>query len=131
MDGLEKQLKELVKSMDPDKTEPVLLEGARDLAKEMKALAPAGPTANLKKSIRAKLLKRYVNNPAAGAGVNRRKAPHSHLVEFGTDDRYHKSGKYVGKMPMQPFLRPAWDANKERITKGIIEKLKGLVDKCL
>jgi len=38
--------------------------------------------------------------------------PHSHLAEHGTGPRYHASGKYVGEMPPNPFLRPAWDANK-------------------
>lgn len=42
-------------------------------------------------------------------------APHAHLVEFGTGPRYHKSGRYVGIMPPDPFLRPAWDANKDEV----------------
>lgn len=37
-------------------------------------------------------------------------APHAHLVEFGTGPRHHKSGKFTGIMPPDPFLRPAWDA---------------------
>ena len=37
-------------------------------------------------------------------------AYHAHLVEFGTGPRYHESGRYVGEMPAQPFLRPAFDA---------------------
>lgn len=36
-------------------------------------------------------------------------APHAHLVEFGTNERHHKSGKSVGRMPAHPFIRPAWD----------------------
>jgi HK97 gp10 family phage protein len=35
---------------------------------------------------------------------------HAHLVEFGTGPRYHKGGKFVGAMPAEPFLRPAFDA---------------------
>jgi polysaccharide deacetylase 2 family uncharacterized protein YibQ len=39
-------------------------------------------------------------------------SPHAHLVEFGTAPRFHaSSGKAVGAMPAQPFLRPAWDAS--------------------
>lgn len=42
-------------------------------------------------------------------------APHAHLVEFGTGPRYHRgTGKYVGQMPAQPFMRPAFDAGKEK-----------------
>lgn len=40
------------------------------------------------------------------------RARHAHLVEFGTGPRYHKSGKYVGQMPAQPFMRPAWDSRR-------------------
>lgn len=38
-------------------------------------------------------------------------APHAHLVEFGTGPRTHASGKYVGAVMADPFMRPAWDAN--------------------
>lgn len=51
-------------------------------------------------------------------------APHAHLVEFGTGPRYHKSGKYVGIMPPDPFLRPAWDANKDRVLAILAEAIK-------
>lgn len=37
-------------------------------------------------------------------------APHAHLVEFGTVERFWKSGKSTGTMPAIPFIRPAWDA---------------------
>lgn len=40
-------------------------------------------------------------------------APHAHLVEFGTGPRFHdETGKYVGQMPAQPFMRPAFDSKK-------------------
>jgi len=38
--------------------------------------------------------------------------PHAHLVEFGTVN-----------MPPQPFLRPAWDANKEDVLQLIKDEL--------
>lgn len=34
---------------------------------------------------------------------------HALFVEMGTGERKHKSGKSVGAMPAQPFLRPALD----------------------
>lgn len=37
-------------------------------------------------------------------------SPVAHLVEFGTVERFHESGKSTGVMPMNPFIRPAWDA---------------------
>lgn len=42
-------------------------------------------------------------------------APHAHLIEFGTAPRSHKSGKYVGFVSPQPFMRPAWDAWSPRM----------------
>lgn len=42
-------------------------------------------------------------------------APHAHLIEFGTGPRAHKSGKYVGFVTPQPFMRPAWDAWSPRM----------------
>jgi len=38
--------------------------------------------------------------------------PHAHLVEFGTN-----------KMAPQPFLRPAWDANKDDVLQLIKDEL--------
>lgn len=43
-------------------------------------------------------------------------ARHAHLLEFGTGPRRHKkSGKSTGSMPPFPFMRPAWDGNKDRV----------------
>lgn len=40
---------------------------------------------------------------------------HAHLVEFGTGPRVQKStGRFVGQMPARPFMRPAWEAGKNR-----------------
>lgn len=41
-----------------------------------------------------------------------RGAPHGHLIEFGTGPRFHKSGKFVGAVMADPFMRPAWDMHK-------------------
>ena len=132
MAELEAQLKQLEKSLDPDKTEPILYDAAKDLAKVMRSNAPKGPTGNLKKSLRARKLKRYAGgNAAAGAGVDRKKAPHAGFIEFGTGERQQKTGKGTGSVTAKPFIRPAWDANKERITRKVIDQLKGQIDKCL
>ena len=40
-------------------------------------------------------------------------SPLGHLVEFGTAERYRKSGASTGVMPAQPFLTQAWDATKD------------------
>lgn len=47
----------------------------------------------------------------------------AHLVEFGTGPRYQDNGKFVGAMPADPFLRPAFDAE----ARPTIERLKPLL----
>lgn len=37
------------------------------------------------------------------------------LAEFGTGPRQWKTGKSTGSMPAQPFMRPAWEANKFKV----------------
>jgi HK97 gp10 family phage protein len=49
---------------------------------------------------------------AVAVGHNKPGGSHAHLVELGTDPRYHKDGKFVGQMPAQPYLRPAFDQKK-------------------
>jgi HK97 gp10 family phage protein len=50
-------------------------------------------------------------------------APHARLVEFGTVQRFHKSGKSTGIMPMNPFIRPAWDATAP----GVVHQIKSIL----
>ena len=57
-------------------------------------------------------------------------APHAHLVEFGTVDRFHKgSGKSVGAMPMNPFMRPAFDAAAASCALAIQTELKAEIER--
>lgn len=59
-------------------------------------------------------------------------APHSHLYEFGTAPRYHKkTGKYVGAQMADPFLRPAWDANRDAMLKILRREIWNEIDKAL
>jgi HK97 gp10 family phage protein len=58
-------------------------------------------------------------------------APHAHLVEFGTGPRYHANGKYVGIMPPDPFLRPAWDANKDEVLATLATAIRDEIEKAL
>lgn len=46
------------------------------------------------------------------------KAPHGHLVEFGTV-----------KMAPRPFLRPAWDANKDRVLELFAKEMWTAIEK--
>lgn len=57
--------------------------------------------------------------------------PHAHLIEFGTGPRYHKSGKYVGRVAPQPFMRPAWDANRQGVLDSLSQSIRAEIDKTL
>ena len=54
--------------------------------------------------------------------------PVSTLVEFGTGERQHKSGKSTGVMPAEPFVRPAFDNNVDQsiatIKAGLTEEIQ-------
>lgn len=118
IDALNKQLKKLAQSMEPEEVEPMLLEGAQAIAEDARDRAPLGPTGNLKRSLTAKLLKRTGNMPpVAVAAVDRKIAPHAHLVEFGTS-----------KAPAHPFFRPSVDTNGERVLTDLKDKLKDKID---
>jgi hypothetical protein len=56
-------------------------------------------------------------------------APQAHLVEFGTGPRYHKSGKYVGFMTPDPFLRPAWDMHKDEVLANLATAIREEISK--
>lgn len=39
----------------------------------------------------------------------------AHLVEQGTKERRHKSGKSTGRMPASPFMKPAFEQTKDQV----------------
>lgn len=45
------------------------------------------------------------------------------LAEFGTASRHWKTGKSTGAMPASPFLRPAWEEDKEKILRDFTRYL--------
>ena len=112
------RLEKLTKSLDADKVEPVTFGGAEILTNEMIARAPVGPTGNLKSSPRTVQLKRQGNKPAPSiAAIDRRKAPHAHLVEFGTS-----------KTKKQPFVRQSQDAKGPEVVKYVTDGIKRLIE---
>jgi len=55
--------------------------------------------------------------------------PLSHLFEFGTAERYTKSGAYRGYIPPTPFMRQAWDSKKKIALDRIGEELWKALEK--
>ena len=51
----------------------------------------------------------------------------AHLFEYGTAPRYTDSGEFRGEMEAQPFMRPAFENNRDAVTEGIKIGLKKIV----
>lgn len=116
LEELNKKLTEVVKSLNPDKVEPVLSKGARQMSSAIRRNAPRGPTGNLKRSIKTKKLKPLAwNNPAASiAAIDRKIAPHAWLVE-------HK-GRSKG------FFRRAVDETSGKVIETVTREVQKLID---
>lgn len=122
-------IERMAKALEPKAVEPVFMEGAKTIASAAKVRATRGATGNLIRSIKTKFLRQLGNNPrSAMAAVDRKKAPHAHLIEYGTSARYQKTtGRYTGMGPARPFWRPAVDGNIDKIYHEIRDKLVDLV----
>lgn len=52
----------------------------------------------------------------------------AHLFEFGTAERFQKSGRFTGRITAQPFLRPALDTRATAATRKIAETLRDNIE---
>lgn len=102
---------------------------ARRTGKLARAIGVFKTTAKSQKQSRVKVTK-DVADAYVGVGYRRGSAgyaPHAHLVEYGTGPRFQKSGRFVGQMPAQPFMRPAYDTDKAafigRISAAILKQI--------
>lgn len=68
----------------------------------------------------------YTANVAVGPRENA--APHAYWVEYGSGPRFHRSGKYVGVMPAEPFMRPAWDMHRNAMVDAIAGQLRSEIN---
>jgi len=126
---LSDKLEKMAGSVHAQHVESTLLKAAKIVAEAARNKAPRGPTGNLKRSLVAKLLKRRGTHPATAiAAVDRKKAPHAYLVEYGTSERYKKTGQYTGIMAAHPFFRPAWDEKKPEVERMLKGKLKDNIE---
>jgi HK97 gp10 family phage protein len=83
------------------------MKSAEEIRDRIRQNAPLGPTGNLKRS---PVARKYGN--VAIAGVDRKIAPHAHLVEFGTS-----------RAPAHPFFRPAVSSKKNRVAENFREDI--------
>ena len=146
---LRKQVLALSKALEPGKVEPVTHRGAQTVAARARARVKRGPDrknrpgGTLQNAIVAKQLRRRGEEPAPSiAGVDRKKAPHAHWVEHGsagdrvgqrksTKSTLDYTGRRFGRMPAQPFLRPAFDESKRGVLEQITRDLRQRVDEAV
>lgn len=96
----------------------IMARGRERLRQRMKKRK--GVTGNLLKSMRVKVKK---IKPGALAGFKYPEGSHAHLLDKGTKDRYHKSGKWVGKVKPMRY----WSETKENdIQPAVNEVLRGI-----
>ena len=113
---LEKDFKRLTKCFKPEEIKKVAVDSAEIIRADAARRAPLGPTGNLKKSNIVKTLDRNKKRPSAIAAVDRKVAPHAHLLEFGT-----------AKMSAKPFFRPAVESQGDKAASKFRDSLEKLV----
>lgn len=114
-DDLENALKQLPKSMAKSVLRRALIKAAEPTETLAREMAPRGATGNLKISIDAKTQLKAsqkrgakIDGVEAFIGATTPKGAHAHLVEFGT-----------AHSAPHPFMRPAWDATKNKVLASI------------
>jgi HK97 gp10 family phage protein len=144
IEGVEDVVKRLDDAKIKNKVKPIrqaLRFAAAPMKRDAKAMAPVR-TGALKKAIG------YINPQSKTqlfiyVGPRRKSTNvfYGHLVEFGTAPRKYRKpqyrkigGKWVkvthtGSTPAQPFMRPAFEKNKENIEKRFERKIKKLIVK--
>lgn len=141
---LDAALLDLSKSVARGAMRRALIKAATPIRDTMKAYAPGIAGGGLKQSIeigpkltpaQAKAHRRMGTErsavelfvgPSYKLGRGGRLA---HLFEFGTRERARKSGGRTGKIRMQPFARPAWDAEQGNAVSILKTSLWQEVDK--
>jgi HK97 gp10 family phage protein len=128
---LEEAFKQLPASVGKGVIRTLLRNAAKPIVADANANAPVDPNRRKGKPLKGSV--RALSTLDARQRARRVKAgdvevfvgpvgqPEAHLIEYGTAPRFHKSGKYVGQVTANPFMRRAWDANKERAAKIIQE----------
>lgn len=109
---LQAELAKLARKVTGPMAMEALMTAARPLESAMRSTtAFADQTGRLRRSIGTVEAKtRGVAMVKVGA-----RAPHAHLVEFGTKERHTATGKSTGTMPKRPFIRPAFDKTRSRV----------------
>lgn len=119
-----RELLETVRNRVPEKYEEVLESVSRKIEVDAKQRIDS-KTGKLEGSLRRK--KKTSNNVTSyEISAGGQTAPHAHLVEFG-HRQVSKSGEVVGDVPARPFLRSAFEDNKE----DIVNEINRIIDQAV
>ena len=119
----------MVESVERDKVIPIAKASAEIMQKEIKRRAPKGPTGNMRKSVKIKVMKGGVPIVLVAIDQSKHAAPHWKFHEWGTDGRVPKGrvmigkdgtvyGTYAAPMPVTaPFRKGVSASSKETLKK--------------
>lgn len=116
---LDRQLHQLIPRLQKKALRPALRESSKILQRRMKANAPKDKGKTVR-SIKIRSMKRSrvrmgvgvsagADNPGEGLPY------YIKWVEFGTAERKHKSGKSVGRITPNPFIRRSKDESRQSV----------------
>lgn len=129
--NLRRRLKELGNVGRAEVVIPALADAVVPIQEAAKANAPQRRIAQEVNVLGAEEVARGQFQGVVGV-KQRSRAFHALFVEMGTGERRHKSGKSVGSMPAQPFLRPALDDNADeamaRFGRNIVDAVEQVCD---
>jgi hypothetical protein len=131
LDELQRDLNKLAESISPTELQPILKTEADGFVPKLLPLTPVGPTGNLRRGVQSwspKINRRHPD-AMARAGVKYKIAPHVHFIEYGTAERFTKSGASRGYSPARPFIMPLADREMPGMLKRIIERIWDLIER--
>lgn len=132
--GLQDLLQKMsqLQNIDPKEAQDVLLKGTQVFLAEAKATAPPDVTGNLRKSLKAKRGNRSRTYAMAFMAVDRKIAPHPHLVEEGhqivVGGKLGKGGRVKGKVKAHPFFWPAVQNKVADVQLLVLEGLQRVIE---
>ena len=125
----ERKFREIAESMTYEEFIDITGEAADLLAGEIQRNVDRlrGPTGNLSRSVVKRNLKKINKTLATSiAAIDRRIAPHAHLIEYGTNERIQSTtGRRTGRIDKdsKAFFRPAVDSKLSEAAELIRQRL--------
>lgn len=138
VDSLIKDLRGIAGRIDKKNLVKIIRPGAQIFRKAIIAEAPMRD-GYLRKAVRIKVGKGKATDPGATVSTYLAKTyPHkgalvkpyyAWYVEHGTKDRYHKSGRYTGRITPRPFVSRAWEMKVDEVARMILDAIDKMTNK--